>query len=221
MKVCTDACLLGAIAVDKISDDNLPVNNILDIGTGTGLLSLMLAQKTLAAIDAVEMNAAAARQAYENVQASPWANKIQVHHTSIQQFVVEKKYDLIISNPPFFEEDLHSADSAKNEAKHDTGLTLPELVLFIKNNLSEGGNAFLLLPYRRTAFLESLVAKEGLFVHWRMLARQSLQHSFFRSIIQISAQPGNKTETQLSIHDNNRAYTPAFAALLKDYYLKL
>jgi tRNA1Val (adenine37-N6)-methyltransferase len=221
MKVCTDACLLGAFVADKISGGNLPVKNILDIGTGTGLLSLMLAQKTNAAIDAVEMNEAAARQAYENIQSSPWANNIQVHHTSMQQFVVDKKYDIIISNPPFFEEDLHSPDTAKNDAKHDTTLTLRELLLFIKNNLSECGNAFLLLPYHRTTFLESMVKNEGIFIKERMLARQSPNHSFFRSILQLSKAPAAVTQTELSIHDNDRNYTAAFTALLQDYYLKL
>lgn len=221
MKVCTDACLLGAIVACKLSEPENQVNNILDIGTGTGLLSLMLAQKTNAVIDAVEINEEASKQARKNFELSPWANKIQVYHTGIQHFIPAKKYDVIISNPPFFEEDLHSSDAAKNDAKHDTGLTLKELVLFIKNHLTQQGNAFLLLPFNRTTFLQSQAEKQGLFVKEVILVRQSIHHSFFRSIVQLSTQPFAITQTELSIHDGNREYTAGFTALLKDYYLKL
>ena len=220
MKVCTDACLLGAIVAAKISGDKA-VKNILDIGTGTGLLTLMLAQKCDAFIDAVEINEAAATQASENFKLSPWANKIQVLTTSLQQFISTKKYDVIISNPPFFQDDLHSRDAGKNDAKHDTGLTLQELILFIKDNLSADGNAFLLLPFHRTNFLKALAKKEGLFVNDIIFARQSPDHSFFRSIIKLGKQQTVFNQTELSIHDGQREYTPAFTALLKDYYLKL
>ena len=221
MKVCTDACLLGAIVASKISDANIPVQNILDIGTGTGLLSLMLAQKSQAKIDAVEINEEAAAQAEENFRLSPWAKKIQLYTINIQQFIPAKKYELIISNPPFFEDDLRSDNAGKNDAKHDTSLTLQELIFFIKNNLSEEGNAFLLLPYHRTAFLKTLAEKEGLFINEIISARQSPTHSFFRSVIRLSKQQTDLIQFELSIHDGQRQYTPAFTQLLKDYYLKL
>ena len=112
MKVCTDACMLGAWTAGKLGGSG--INNILDIGCGTGLLSLMLSQKINASIDAVEIDADAAKQAGENISASPWAANIRVIHTSLQEFMPKKKYDLIICNPPFYENDLRSEHENKN-----------------------------------------------------------------------------------------------------------
>ncbi len=221
MKVCTDACVLGAYTA-QLAEESKPVpQQILDIGTGTGLLSLMLAQKTNATIDAIEMNAAAAGQAGENFAQSPWANKLKVVNGSIQDFVTSKKYDLIISNPPFFEDDLRSGNASKNDAKHDSGLTLQELVLAIQQNLSEDGFATILLPYHRTDYFKQIAEQAGLFVNGVLLLQQSPKHNFFRSIIVLGKQKSNYTEESMLIHDEQRQYSPAFTALLKDYYLKL
>src|SRR5437868_5022622 len=125
MKVCTDACLFGAYIANELQ--SIPVNTILDIGAGTGLLSLMLAQKTTAVIDAVEIDNAAFEQAKENIAASPWKEKINTYHADISTFKTGKRYEHIISNPPFFEDDLRSNDEKKNFAKHDSSLTLENL----------------------------------------------------------------------------------------------
>lgn len=218
MKVCTDACILGAYSSGIT---NRSTANILDIGTGTGLLSLMLAQKTMAGIDAIEMDEAAARQANENVQSSPWAGRIKVIHTTVQQFNSSKKYDLIISNPPFFENDLKSITEEKNNAKHDTSLTLLELVNAINENLSVDGFASILLPYHRTNYFKDISEEAGLYIHEILKVQQSPKHSFFRSIIILAKQKGNYKEDTLLIHDDQRQYSSGFTALLKDYYLKL
>lgn len=221
MKVCTDACLLGAYTANRIYERPLPLQQILDIGTGTGLLSLMLAQKSNAQVDAVELNAAAASQAKENFIQSPWAERIQLYNGSIQQFVTFKKYDLIISNPPFFENDLKSTNEEKNNAKHDSGLTLQELVKAIKEHLYPAGFASVLLPYHRTAYFKEIAGNEGLFVNQVLLIKQSPSHSFFRSIILLSNKKTICQENELIIHNEQREYSPQFTALLKDYYLKL
>lgn len=114
MKVCTDACLFGAYAANQLIFIN-PAE-CLDIGTGTGLLSLMLAQKIPANIDAVEIEYASYSQAKGNFEHSPWREQLNVFHTDINQFQSEKKYNCIISNPPFFEKDLKSEDEKKNAA---------------------------------------------------------------------------------------------------------
>ena len=117
MKVCTDACLFAAWVAAYLQKNKINPGSILDIGTGTGLLSLMLAQKTLALIDAVEINIDAALQAKENFNASPWKQRLNVFETGILQYNTQMKYDLIISNPPFFNNDLLSPDKNKNTAK--------------------------------------------------------------------------------------------------------
>lgn len=220
MKVCTDACILGAWTAAKIENDP-EVKNILDIGTGTGLLSLMLAQKSNASIDGVELNEDAANQAAENFQQSPWHERIQVFNSSIQQFEASRKYDLIISNPPFFEDDLRSENNTRNDAKHDTGLNLQELIKAIKRNLSEPGFASILIPYHRTSYFKNIAEKEALFINEILQIKQSPKHSFFRSVIILAKQKKEYKEDWLIINDEQRQYPEAFTALLKDYYLKL
>jgi tRNA1Val (adenine37-N6)-methyltransferase len=220
MKVCTDACILGAWTATKIENNN-EVKNILDIGTGTGLLSLMLAQKSNARIDAVELNEDAASQAIENIGQSPWSERIQVFNSKIQQFDTANKYDLIISNPPFFEDDLRSDDHKKNDAKHDTALTLQELLNAIKKNLSETGFASILIPYNRTVYFKNIAEIEGLFINEILKIKQSPTHSFFRSVIILAGIKKEYKEEILIINDEQRQYPEAFKALLKDYYLNL
>ncbi len=148
MKVSTDACLLGALV-----NDNITAAHILDIGTGTGLLSLMMAQKFPSAIiEAVEIEQNAFQQAQENFSNSIWKDRLKVHLSSIQNFAKNnsaQKYDLIISNPPFFENDLLSPDKKTNIAKHSTDLTLKELLACAFELLNDNGFIYLLLPFRR------------------------------------------------------------------------
>jgi tRNA1Val (adenine37-N6)-methyltransferase len=221
MKICTDACILGAWAADKIQQFH-SIENILDIGCGTGLLSLMLAQKTTAKIDAIEINADAAGQAKENVLQSQWIDSIEIINTSLQHFHAIKKYDLIISNPPFFEDDLKSGDENKNASKHDVTLKFEELISFIKQNLAADGHAVVLIPHHRTEYFSSLVAENNLFIHEALFLKQSPAHKYFRSILLFSNKNIQPVESnELVIHDAERNYTEGFKELLGSYYLKL
>ena len=220
MKVCTDACLFGAWMVDVIRNNNLDISNTLDIGTGTGLLSLMFAQENDVDIDAIEINENAATQAIQNVAASPWNNKVHIYNQSLQEFAPQKKYDFIFSNPPFFENDLTSSDKNKNAAKHDSTLTLDVLIDFIKKNLAVSSYAAVLLPFHRTAYIETLLERQSLFIIEKMQVRQSVSHGFFRTMIFITNTKGDSSEVkEMSIHDENRNYTEAFGKLLSRYYL--
>jgi tRNA1Val (adenine37-N6)-methyltransferase len=220
MKVCTDACILGAWTADRF--EKSPVQNTLDIGCGTGLLSLMIAQKIHTSIDAVEMNRDAFMQASENISISAWSEKINVIHTALQDFISATTYELIICNPPFYENDLKSPDESKNAAKHDTTMSLEDLIIFVKAYLSVEGSFILLLPYHRAAYLEEIANDHGLFVKEKLLIKQSPRHEYFRVVLFVSKkETGTAVTNELIIHDNERNYTADFEKLLKDYYLKL
>lgn len=219
MKVCTDACLLGAWVAEKITTNEIASQKILDIGTGTGLLSLMLAQKTNCPIDTVEINKDAFEQAASNVAQSPWENKISLIHDDIMQFNAKEKYDFIISNPPFFENQLKSNKEDRNDAMHATRLSFENLLQAIKNNLSANGMAALLLPYDKISFFQSKLASAHLFIVERLNVSHSPNHDFFRSILLIAPTPIEEKISQISIKENGSQYTAAFTELLEDYYL--
>ena len=221
MKVCTDACLFGAVVADKISRVNSQVTNLLDIGAGTGLLSLLVAQKTTAAIDAVEMEAAAFDQATQNFNDSPWRERLKISHTDVLDFISEKKYDCIISNPPFFEGDLKSDNTKKNSAKHDTALTLEQLLWVIDQHLSPQGFFAVLLPYHRVDYFITLAAAGNYFLQEQVLVRHTESHPFFRGILFFSHAPTQSVVREISIKDNTGNYSQEFMHLLKDYYLHI
>ena len=221
MKVCTDACLLGAIVAKALSNSPTKIESILDIGTGTGLLALMLAQETKASIDAVELNGAAAAQARQNVLQSPWANRIRVIEKDICDVTPSAPYDFIISNPPFFEQDLKSNDPAKNAAKHDSSLTLDILVQQINRLLSNSGSAAVLIPYDRTNYVEKLLLENNLQLHKKIMVQQTDKHSFFRSMLFFGKEKQSTEQTTIYITDENRNYSSTFTSLLKPFYLKL
>ncbi len=221
MKVCSDACLFGAWVAAWAAGGDRQINNILDIGTGTGLLSLMLAQKTTAFIDAVEINSSAAAQARENIAASDWKKRINVFETAVQHFRSTEKYDLIISNPPFFQNDLASPAEDKNMAKHSSSLSLDELFQNIHGHLSGKGFAALLLPYHRREEAKKIAAKYQLHLLNEISVKQSSLHSYFRSILLFSNQPETFQPGEILIRDSYNEYPEAFKALLKDYYLYL
>lgn len=221
MKVCTDACLLGALVAKALSNSPTKIESILDIGTGTGLLALMLAQETKASIDAVELNAAAAAEARQNVLQSPWANRIRVIEKDICVVTPSAPYDFIISNPPFFEQDLKSNDAAKNAAKHDSTLTLNELIQQINRLLSNSGSAAVLIPFDRTKYVEILLLENNLELHKKIMVQQTDKHLFFRSILFFGKEKQSTEQTSIYITDENRNYSSIFASLLKPFYLKL
>jgi len=226
MKVTTDACLFGAWAGRKIEGRKPEAGNILDIGTGTGLLSLMVAQKIQAPIDAIEIDKATAEQAGENIAASTWKDKIRLVHGNVKDPSVlpRDQYDVIISNPPFYENELSSPHLKKNIAHHDESLLLTDLLQVISKTLAPGGLFCLLLPYKRMEEIEGLIQKNQLAITCATLVRQSTQHNYFRLLIAGSHfRNGNTsyTKNEISIRNERNEYTAEFTGLLKDYYLHL
>jgi len=219
MKVCTDACLFGAWVADYIRQ-NPRYDTVLDIGTGTGLLSLMLAQQSPAKIDAIEIEAHCAAQAKENTEASPWANRIQIIQGDIQCFQPVQPYSFIISNPPFFENDLQAADPSKNKAKHSTHLSLKVLFSITRQYLSPVGEAAFLLPYHRYQEAQVYANENALYPQEMIHISQTPLHKPFRTLLRLGQ---HKTKT--SIHNFsikiNDGYSKEAIKLLTGYYLAL
>lgn len=221
MKVCTDACLFGAYTADLIIKENITVANCLDIGTGTGLLSLMLAQQLDCTIDAVEIDNRSYRQAAGNFRHSPWNSRLAVFNTDIKAYQSEKKYDCIISNPPFFEGDLKSEEQSKNAAKHDSTLTLVELLEKVLGLLSDDGIFAVLLPYKRVKYFIEEAEKQGLHLFHRAMVKQTPLHSQFRGMLYFSRKQVEPSKKEIAIKNEMGDYTARFIELLKDYYLYL
>lgn len=219
MKVCTDACLFGAWVGNNVERYKLGVERILDIGAGTGLLSLMLAQKTTALIDAIELDEHTAEQAAENFEATAWKERLQVIQGDARLVHLGRKYDLVISNPPFFENDLKTEDSRRNIALHSDSLSLEELLTVIKKNLAENGRFAVLLPYHRKKEFEQLAIAGGFNVAEEVSIKQTPAHPYFRVILLCTTVVATAAHTSIFIRDSDE-YSSAFTNLLKDYYLK-
>jgi tRNA1Val (adenine37-N6)-methyltransferase len=217
MKVCTDACLYGAWLAHQIQDQTA-ISNCLDIGTGTGLLSLILAQKTNATFDAVELETAAAQQAKDNFEASPFANRLTVIQADINHWQSEKLYQLVFSNPPFYEHDLASPDVKRNLALHSSALTLEALFLAMNRLVEPSGQMSMILPYHR----REAAINHALTLGWHLNEEASIfqteKHKAFRSFLLFSQTAKTPFAHEIIIKQNG-VYAEAFTALLKDYYL--
>ena len=224
MKVTTDACLFGGWIAEEDKNNKI-TKKVLDVGTGTGLLSMMYAQKNPEAIiDAIELDHAAYTQARENVAASPFSERISIIHGDVKTLSFRQKYDRIISNPPFYENEIRSGNERKNIAHHHTGLLLEELLNIIKQNLSPSGVFYLLLPYKRNEEIKKILLKQHLFVSKIVFVKQSTKHNYFRMMIMGKLSRESQTETlieEISICDDQQQYTEEFKELMKDYYLYL
>lgn len=230
MKVTTDACLFGAWSADQIKNQpfgklRAKIKNILDIGTGTGLLSLMLAQKiSEPSIDSIEIDKDAFKQAKENIAASPWSDRINIIHADAKNFSFNNKYDIIISNPPFYENELKSDTKKKNIAHHSDDLSLKELLDIIKNSLSADGSFYLLLPYKRSDEIKQLLLRAHLFIRQLVFVKQSVKHDHFRIILEGKLKTDEQAETaigEIAVWNEQQQYTDEFKRLLQDYYLHL
>lgn len=217
MKVCTDSCLFGAwIEVDK------NVKTILDIGSGTGLLTLMLAQKSAAKIETIEIDDEAFHQAKQNIENSKFVQNCAIYHENILAFLPTKKYDLIVSNPPFYEKDLPSNAANEKVAKHSENLTLNSLSQKAKSLLSINGKFAVLLPYFRLQEMEKIASEYDFYIERKLLVQQTPKHSYFRVCLLFNQFSDTKSTTEIiTIKDKNNQYTTAFSNLLEPYYLNL
>ncbi len=223
MKVCTDACLFGAWAADDVQIQT--AKNILDIGSGTGLLSLMLAQQTAAHITAIEIEADAFQQTKANFDLSPWKERLDVIHNSIQDYASNNNqnlFDCIITNPPFYEQDLNSPDNAKNLASHSTALPWDELVKSVATLLQENGAWFVLVPTLRAYTMQKLALNYGLQLSQECLMYNDAKHLPIRAMLKFMKQKEVAIQrNKIIIKNTDQSYTTEFVNYLKEYYLYL
>jgi tRNA1Val (adenine37-N6)-methyltransferase len=217
MKVGTDAVLLGA----WIQPGN--ARHILDIGTGTGILAIMLAQKSTAAIDAIDIDVEAVEQAKQNADFCKWRDRVKVMHTTFQQFskTTTSKYDLIVSNPPYFIDSSKPPEEGRTLARHNDFLPFDELVDGVVKLLDTDGKFFVILPNKEAVILKELAEKKGLKLS-RLLRVRTKQDKATekRHIMQFEFNPSSFSEDSVVIEKEGRhEYTDEYKELTKDYYI--
>lgn len=217
MKVTTIACIQGAWLPD------FTPKHTLDIGAGTGLLSLMAAQKYPGEIDSVEIEHDAFDQLKENILQSPWSNRINCLHSDIKKFAKYsgKKYDFIISNPPFYEKQLKSANDKINHARHEAGLTITELIEICAHLTDESGKISILLPPTETKKLSELCVGKSLFLSHQLVISDSENKPPGAIITILSKKQSTLTVHNLAIKKDSGSYSSEFISLLEAYYLSL
>ncbi len=216
MKVGTDGVLLGAWAHTGQS------GSILDVGTGTGLIALMCAQKSDAHIDAVEVDASAFNQATQNIAASPWKTRITLHHAAFQAFATQtsKKFDLIISNPPYYRNALKPPGSQRTIARHHDRLTWESLLFYTQSLLNAAGSFCVIIPALEADHFIQLAYFNGLFPHKKTLVRPHSRKAPVRCMLRFSKSGLENCETEELILKNDAdEYSSAFREITQDYYL--
>jgi tRNA1Val (adenine37-N6)-methyltransferase len=216
MKVCTDACIFGAWMAKQLQDCT---GNLLDIGTGTGLLSLLVAQKNQLQITAIELDEAAALEAAGNFQQSPWQKRLEVTQADVRDYSAEAPFDFIISNPPFYENDLPSGNEQRDIALHSKELKLEALITSIHRLLQPAGKWAVLLPEHRRSFAIELANQSGWYLEKQLLVSQRLGVAPFRCCLLFSKRDNSVIETETLHIRESEAYSGGMRALLSDYYL--
>jgi len=216
MKVGTDGVLLGSWA------DCENAKSILDIGTGTGLIALMLAQRSNSEIDAVEIDDLACMQAKENIAKTDWKDSIQIINTPFQNFSksIDKKYDLIVSNPPYFQNSLFAPDKKRTDARHNSNLQLDELLSGALELLADNGALSVILPYLEGNFFILKASELGLYCtrQTNVLPRPNKEPK--RLLLEFMKIKKPLVEQEIIIELNKRhEYSDAYKNLTKDFYL--
>lgn len=219
MKIGTDSVLLGAWT----SLDDEP-NYILDIGAGTGVLALMMAQRSFSeTIDAIEIDDDAYEQCVENFEQSPWADRLFCYHASLEEFVeeIEDKYDLIISNPPFFNDTYKSDNEQRDLARFTDAMPFRHLIESVSKLLSKDGLFSVIIPFSEEKDFIVLASKEHLFPKRILRVKGSPSTEIKRSLIEFSFKEVEADISELIIETSRHQYTDEYFNLTKDFYLKM
>ncbi len=220
MKIGTDGVLLGAWTTIQ----NNP-NSILDIGTGTGIIALMLAQRTLATqIDALEIDEEAYEQATDNFENSPWNDRLYCFHAGLDEFVEEPEdeYDLIVSNPPFYTDDYKSGTEQRDLARFADAMPFEDLIEAADLLLSENGIFSVIIPFKEESTFLALAAAYELYPLKITRVKGTPTTEIKRSLLAFSRnQVPNLLVGELIIETARHIYTLEYIELTKDFYLKM
>ncbi|MBL6963265.1 MAG: methyltransferase [Bacteroidetes bacterium] len=216
MKVGIDGVLLGAWT--KVSN----CHKILDIGTGTGLLALMIAQQSPSLIDAVEMNELAFHEAKQNTKESKWHDRISIYHSSFQEFAksTDATYDLIISNPPYHQETVKSGIESRIASRSSSFLELRELLYLSKKLMHKDSRMSFIYPYARFKEIQESCQVLGLYMNRVCFVKPNPNKDIHRVLVELQLEKKKMTESRMIIENEEHLnYTEEFKELTKDFYL--
>lgn len=216
MKAGTDAMLLGSW---------LPLTRkeqrVLDVGTGSGIIALMLAQRSLAFIDAIDIHQDSVQEAAENFHHSPWSNRLKAESIAFQKFALQqsRRYDLIVSNPPFFRNSLLPADERLKMAKHNVNLSIEDFLSSSLLLLAPEGRLAVILPIAEAADFCAGAEVNGLFLQQQLFVMPTPERPPSRRILLLAKQPATEIITQhLTIQKSDGKYTEDYISLTRDFH---
>ena len=221
MKVGTDAVLLGAWC--EIGEE---VDTVLDIGAGTGVISLMIAQRSNAmTIDAVELDQDAYEQCVGNFEQSDWGDRLFCYHTSFQDFAKELKeeeetYELIVSNPPFYNDEFQTENESRNKARFTNSLSFKDLIAAVNDILDKKGKFVIIIPYKEQEAFVGLAKEKGLFLNKVCEVQGNNYTGIIRVMLIFSYLESKLQKEKLIIEKERHQYTSEYKGLTKDFYLK-
>jgi tRNA1Val (adenine37-N6)-methyltransferase len=219
MKVGTDAVLLGAWA----NIEQQP-NAILDIGSGTGIIALMLAQRSHSeVIDAIEIDDRAYEQCVHNFESSPWGDRLFCYHASLEEFTneIDDTYNLIVSNPPFYSEDYKSKDQQRDLARFEDAMPFSHLIDCVSKLLSRDGKFSVIIPFKEENHFIALASNVNLFVNNLLRIKGNPNSDIKRSLVEFSFHENKTKVNELVIETSRHQYTQDYINLTKDFYLKM
>jgi tRNA1Val (adenine37-N6)-methyltransferase len=215
MKLGTDSVLLGCFT--KVEGAEC----ILDIGTGTGILALVMAQKSNAQIDAVEIDQEAFKQAEQNAKESPWHDRIRIHHSAIQNFSPTNKYDLIISNPPYYRnsKNMGIEDEKRALARHDKDLPFEDLCKQVYRLMKDDALFWLVLPHQEGLEFIQIAKQHNLQLHHLINIKPKPEKEINRLILAFGKSNKTYIESTITIYQSDGIATDEYVELTKDFYL--